>query len=237
MRKQLEEEIRKENTKHTEAESLKEEFERLKQINVDHYAQAAAFQHTFEKFERLKSTKTMLESNRKHILDGMTEMSGESPLTACFELADCHAESTDELGHMLKNFDSHLKSIEAKKAKQVELREKEASAVEDLRRRERNLASTQGGLVANRKVDWQIVSGYEAEISSQSYERNVREREAAVREASKQHNFSGYDYSPLEEAKIVEFVDKLHEMVRKAESDLRKLQVSTKRSRLKGKCV
>ncbi len=53
---------------------------------------------------------------------------------------------------MLKNFDSHLKTIEAKKAKQIELKEKEEGTLEDLRRRERNLASTQGGLIANRKV-------------------------------------------------------------------------------------
>lgn len=53
---------------------------------------------------------------------------------------------------MLKNFDSHLETIKAKKAKQVELKEKEEAAVEDLRRRERNLASTQGELTANRKV-------------------------------------------------------------------------------------
>jgi DNA repair protein RAD50 len=48
-----------------------------------------------------------------------------------------------------------------------------------------------------------------------------------VREAAKNHNYAGYDYSPLEEAKIVEFVDKLHELVRRAESDLKKLQVSS----------
>jgi DNA repair protein RAD50 len=54
----------------------------------------------------------------------------------------------------------------------------------------------------------------------------VREREAAVREAAKTHNFAGYDYSPLEEHKVVDFVDKLHELVRKAESDYKRLQVS-----------
>lgn len=52
----------------------------------------------------------------------------------------------------LKNFDNHLRSIETRKAKQLEIREKEETALEDLRRRERNLASTQGGLVANRRV-------------------------------------------------------------------------------------
>ena len=62
------------------------------------------------------------------------------------------ADPTDELGHKVKNFDSHLKTIEAKKVKQVEQKEKEEATLEDLRRRERNLASTQGGLVANRRV-------------------------------------------------------------------------------------
>ena len=80
MRKQLQDEIHEENTKQTKVESLKEEFERLKQINLEYYAQAAAFQSTFEKLERLKSQKSMLENNRKHILDGMSEMSGENCL-------------------------------------------------------------------------------------------------------------------------------------------------------------
>ena len=54
----------------------------------------------------------------------------------------------------------------------------------------------------------------------------MKEREAAVREASKTHNFAGYDYSPLEESKVVEFVDKLHELVRRAEADYKRLQAS-----------
>ena len=70
-------------------------------------------------------------------------------------------ETTEELSHMLQNFESHLKSIEGKKAKQTELREKEENVSEDLRRRERNLASTQGGLVANRNVSSTVLDvGY-----------------------------------------------------------------------------
>jgi DNA repair protein RAD50 len=44
---------------------------------------------------------------------------------------------------------------------------------------------------------------------------------------AKSHNFAGYDYSPLEDVKIVDFIDKLHELVRNAESELKKLQVWT----------
>lgn len=53
---------------------------------------------------------------------------------------------------MYQNFDTHLKSIEAKRDKQIEARDKEDDALEDLRRRERNLLSTQGELRTNRKV-------------------------------------------------------------------------------------
>jgi DNA repair protein RAD50 len=61
-------------------------------------------------------------------------------------------ETTDELTHMLKNFDNHLKSIEAKRTKQLDIKEKEDKTLDDLRRRERGLASTQGELKANRTV-------------------------------------------------------------------------------------
>ncbi len=53
---------------------------------------------------------------------------------------------------MRDNFNSHLAKIAAKKDKQIELREKEDSALDDLRRKERNLASVQGGLLANKRV-------------------------------------------------------------------------------------
>ena len=62
-------------------------------------------------------------------------------------------------------------------------------------------------------------------LSVQNYQRNLREREAAVKEAAKTHNYAGYDYSPLEEHKIVDFVDKLHELVKRAEADTKRLQV------------
>ena len=41
---------------------------------------------------------------------------------------------------------------------------------------------------------------------------------------AKQHNFSGFDYSPLDDTKVADFIDKLRELVRKAESDLKRMQ-------------
>lgn len=52
----------------------------------------------------------------------------------------------------------------------------------------------------------------------------MKERETAVRDLAKTHNFSGFDYSPLEDTKVADFIDKLHELVRKAESDLKRMQ-------------
>lgn len=53
----------------------------------------------------------------------------------------------------------------------------------------------------------------------------MRDRENTIREAAKTHNLAGYDYSPIEEAKVAEFIEKLGELVSRADSDLRRLQV------------
>ena len=61
-------------------------------------------------------------------------------------------EPTDELEHMLTNFETHLKDTGGKKATQTDLRNKEDVGLEELRKRERALTSAQGGLIANRDV-------------------------------------------------------------------------------------
>jgi len=61
-------------------------------------------------------------------------------------------ETTAELEEKKKNFEKHFNSIQARKAKQIELREKEEEALEDLRRREGILSRTLGGLIARRDV-------------------------------------------------------------------------------------
>lgn len=67
-------------------------------------------------------------------------------------------DSTAELEEKRKNFEKHLSSIQARKAKQIELREKEEEALEDLRRREGILSRTLGGLIARRDVSLSAVS-------------------------------------------------------------------------------
>ncbi|WVR06574.1 hypothetical protein IAU60_003606 [Kwoniella sp. DSM 27419] len=197
MRKELQEGINQENAKQTQLEDLKERLEQIKVRNAEFYNEAREFREIFERSESLKDKKKMYEENRAHALGTMTVMN----------------ETTEQLQHMFSNFDSHLRSIESKRATQEGLKEKEETLLEELRNKERTLAGKQGGLLANRR----------------NYERNLREREAAIREVAKTHNFAGYDYSPLEDHKVMEFVEKMHELVRKAENDLKKLQADNAR--------
>ncbi|EJT49074.1 hypothetical protein A1Q1_01723 [Trichosporon asahii var. asahii CBS 2479] len=182
----IEEMIAKENAKQTEVERLNEVYQRIKEENFEFAQQATSFNTIFEHVTMLEKEKKMHESYRDTILEGTTIL--------------------NDLKRQYENFDAHLNSIESKRDKQTELRDKEDHALRDLRRRENNLISTQGGLQANRK-------------------RNVKEREAAVRNLAKQHNFSGFDYSPLEDTKVADFIEKLQELVRKAESDLKRIQM------------
>nr|XP_019013012.1 DNA repair protein RAD50 [Kwoniella pini CBS 10737]OCF51793.1 DNA repair protein RAD50 [Kwoniella pini CBS 10737] len=197
MRKELQEAINEENRKQTQLENLKERLESVKGRNADFYNEAREFREIFERSESLKDKKKMYEENRQHALSTMSVMN----------------ETSEELQHMLNNFDSHLRSIEGKKASQESLKEKEEGVLEDLRTKERTLALRQGELQGNRKT----------------YQKNLREREAVIREVAKTHNFAGYDYSPLEDHKVLEFVEKMHELVRKAENDLKKLQADNSR--------
>lgn len=110
---------------------------------------------------------------------------------------------------MFSNFDAHLNTIEGNKDKQVQLKDKEEQAREELERQERHLVGVQGGLLGNRK----------------NHEQHLRDREKAVHEVAKAHNIPGFDYSPLEDTKVAEFVERFQDLIRKAESDLKRIQV------------
>ena len=128
---------------------------------------------------------------------------------------------------MKANFEEHTAKLQSKETRQREVVRKEKTALDELSRRERNLAAEQGGLKANRKVSFSsTVVRQLVEADAQAYERNLADRETKIREIARTHDFSGYDYSPLEDSKAAEFVDKLHELIRRAEGSLRKVKVS-----------
>lgn len=87
MRRELEEQTRRENSKQTEAEQLKEEFEELKEQNMRYADEATSFNTIYERVARLEESKKMHEENRKSVSEGMREMSGQLTLTLPFDHA------------------------------------------------------------------------------------------------------------------------------------------------------
>lgn len=92
-----------------------------------------------------------------------------------------HVEPSDELQDRLKNFDSHLKTLEAKRAKQVELREKEGDTTKDLRNREHRLAMNHGSLIGKRTVSpvWYRLAHHSPGLSA--YITEIRRRRSSSR--------------------------------------------------------
>jgi DNA repair protein RAD50 len=132
---------------------LEEDLKVIKQVNLEYYAEATGFTRTFEKVKAMNDEIEMREKNRKAMLQGMTVMNGE--LSPKWWLM---IDTTAELEEKRKNFEKHLSSIQARKAKQIELREKEEEALEDLRRREGILSRTLGGLIARRDVSQVVLT-------------------------------------------------------------------------------
>lgn len=55
---------------------------------------------------------------------------------------------------MKANFEEHTAKLQSKETRQRDVVRKEKDALDDLSRRERNLAAEQGGLKANRRVSF-----------------------------------------------------------------------------------
>ncbi|WVO14305.1 hypothetical protein L204_101937 [Cryptococcus depauperatus] len=123
-------------------------------------------------------------------------------------------ESTEELLHMLGSFDAHLnKLVDQRNAKERE-KDLEEGKYENLRSKERSFASKQGALLANQHM----------------YERNVKERELAMKKVAKELDLAEYNNFPLPNSEVEKFVDMLHDFVRKAENDLKKLHTENWKS-------
>lgn len=60
--------------------------------------------------------------------------------------------------------------------------------------------------------------------AEQNQERNIRDREALIRSLAEKHGIKGYDHSPLEDDRVLDFELKLKDISRRHNSDLEKLQ-------------
>ncbi|WVQ73482.1 hypothetical protein IAR50_003054 [Cryptococcus sp. DSM 104548] len=194
------ERMRKELADSKRAEVNKaEELERLKEDYERIKVRNANFYEEATQFRQIyEASKALKEKKRMYEENQKATEDNMQPMN----------ESTEELIEMLNNFKSHLDELQGEKARKEEEKDRVETEIEEMRAKERSCASKQGGFQAQRQM----------------YERNLKEREAVIRQVARNHGLSGYNHSPLEDWKVDEFVDKISEMVRSAENDLRKLQ-------------
>lgn len=59
----------------------------------------------------------------------------------------------------------------------------------------------------------------------QQQEERISDREKLISEISTQHNIKGYNHTPLEREKVIDFISRLNELQRKQRMEFEKLQV------------
>jgi hypothetical protein len=63
----------------------------------------------------------------------------------------------------------------------------------------------------------------------QSHENAIKNREETAKVICRNYDFKGYDYSPLEKAKVDEIVDKLRDVHRTQEALVKRMKVRSSR--------
>jgi DNA repair protein RAD50 len=56
--------------------------------------------------------------------------------------------------------------------------------------------------------------------------RRIEERETLIRSIGAKHHLKGYDHSPLEREKVIEFISRLGDLQRRQNAETERLQVS-----------
>ncbi|PSR71740.1 hypothetical protein PHLCEN_2v12388 [Hermanssonia centrifuga] len=120
----------------------------------------------------------------------------------------------EELAERLRNFDDHIMQQKRK-------RKSEESKMEDI---EDELKRTRHAHSAKLTDKGQL----EGEAKAQ--EERLLKREGIIREVSTKYQLQGYDHSPLEREKIVEFIDRLHALQKRQNQETDKLQNESKQN-------
>ncbi|KAF9643243.1 hypothetical protein BDM02DRAFT_1548809 [Thelephora ganbajun] len=118
----------------------------------------------------------------------------------------------EEVMQRLNNFDKHI-------AEQKEKRRSEASNLQDL----------EDELAGARKSHMGAVNEHgslKAEEKAQS--RRIEERETLIRSIGTKHHLKGYDHSPLEKEKVVEFISRLGDLQRRQNAETERLQTESR---------
>ncbi|GLB38321.1 putative repair protein [Lyophyllum shimeji] len=114
----------------------------------------------------------------------------------------------EELELRLKHFDDHINSQKQRRRLEDTKQQDLEDELLDVRNRHTQLVAQQGGLMA------------EAEAQNQ----RLAEREQLIHEISEKHGIRGFNISPLEREKVVEFLSRLNETQNRRRIEFEKLQ-------------
>ncbi|KNZ73056.1 DNA repair protein RAD50 [Termitomyces sp. J132] len=114
----------------------------------------------------------------------------------------------EELELRLRRFDEHINAQKQRKRVEDTKKQDLEDELTNVRKQHTELTAQHGGLVA------------EAEAQDQ----RLAEREQLIHEVAEKHGIKGFNVTPLEREKVVDFLSKLNEMKNKHRTDLEKLQ-------------
>ncbi|KAG2155166.1 P-loop containing nucleoside triphosphate hydrolase protein [Suillus bovinus] len=92
-------------------------------------------------------------------------------------------------------------------------------------RREVERQDLEDELAKTRRSHVELINEHgELAAEAKAHDRRISEREELIREISNKHNIKGYNHTPLEREKVVEFVSRLGDLQRRQRSEFDKLQ-------------
>ena len=144
----------------------------------------------------------------------------------CVMVLTYRSGTDEELTDRLRNFYTHI-------AEQKRKRKREQDKLQDLEDELKVARSThaekltdRGQLEAEAKVrSGNMCSRIYTYTISQAQQHRIEEREAYIRELSSKHHMMGYEHSPLEREKVVEFISRVTDLKNRQNTETERLQV------------
>jgi DNA repair protein RAD50 len=210
-------------------EETKNQYEAIVEANQKFYDHATKFRELYIKIENLGELKKRLEADLEEAKLNLQEVTGSfKPITLDWLYSSC-AATDDELASRLKHFDDHITTQKQKKRLEDTKKQDFEDELVNVRQQHTQLIALRGGLLAEAEASYLFFSFTDSEGNlhgdAQAQKLRIAEREQLIRDIGNKYGIKGFNQSPLEREKIVEFLTRLGEFQRKQKSDLEKLQV------------
>ena len=127
----------------------------------------------------------------------------------------------------LNNFDKHIAERRKKRGSEVDNLQNLEDELAGVRKSHMGSVNQHGGLKAEEKVIYRFLF-YLRSCSipgTQAQSRRIEESEALIRSIGAKYHLKGYDYSPLEREKVVEFISRFDDLRRRHNAETESLQV------------